>query len=98
MQEIHPWAYRRGRGLVARHTLSMSCYALAQRIGVNPPRVYNIVKGRRDITADTALRLARLFGTSPVFWINLQGRYDLEVEEEKIAEAALAEIQPFAHA
>jgi plasmid maintenance system antidote protein VapI len=39
-----------------------------------------------------------LFGTSPVFWINLQGHYDLEVEEEKIGETALAEIQPFAHA
>lgn len=59
----------------------LTSYALAQEIGVDPPRIYKIVKGERSITADTALRLSRLFGTTPQFWLNLQARYDLEVAE-----------------
>lgn len=61
--------------------LDLTSYALAQRIGVDPPRIYKIVKGERSVTADTALRLSRLFGTTPRFWLNLQARYDLEVAE-----------------
>lgn len=57
---------------------------LAVAIGVPPRRINEIVHGRRRITADTALRLARYFGTSPQFWINLQSHYDLEVEAEHI--------------
>jgi addiction module HigA family antidote len=72
-------------------------YALAKAIGVDPPRVYEIVRGRRAITADTALRLARYFGTAPVFWLNLQSHYDLEVEESRAGES-VAKIQPLAHA
>jgi addiction module HigA family antidote len=77
--------------------LEITPYALAKAIGVDPPRVYEIVRGRRAITADTALRLARYFGTSPEFWLNLQSHYDLEVEEGRAGES-VAKIQPLAHA
>ncbi len=50
---------------------------LARRIGVSYPRVNELVRGRRDVTPDTALRLGRLFGTTPEFWLNLQQAYDL---------------------
>ena len=53
---------------------------LAVAIGVPPRRVNEIVHGKRRITADTALRLAKYFGTSPEFWMNLQSHYDLRVE------------------
>ncbi len=58
--------------------LGLSQYALAKAIHVPAPRVGNIVHGTRSITPDTALRLARAFGTTPRFWMNLQTRYDLE--------------------
>jgi addiction module HigA family antidote len=51
---------------------------------VPPRRINEIVRGSRSITADTALRLARYFGTSERFWLNLQTRYDLEVEKERL--------------
>ncbi len=77
--------------------LEMTPYALAKAIGVDPPRVYEIVKGRRTISASTALRLARYFGTSAEFWLNLQSHYELEVEEERSGES-VAKIRPLAHA
>lgn len=77
--------------------LEITPYALAKAIDVDPPRVYEIVRGRRAITAGTALRLARYFGTSPEFWLNLQSHYDLEVEGDRAAES-VAKIQPLAHA
>lgn len=58
----------------------LSQYRLAQDISVPPRRINKIVHGTRSITADTALRLARYFGTSEQFWLNLQAHYDLEVE------------------
>jgi antitoxin HigA-1 len=66
-------------------------------IGVPPRRINEIVHGTRRISADTALRLARYFGTSERFWINLQARYDLEVERDRLG-AALDQIQPLASA
>jgi antitoxin HigA-1 len=62
--------------------LGLSQAKLAAELGVNPGRISQIVAGRRGITADTALRLARYFGTSPEFWMNLQARYDLEVAKD----------------
>jgi addiction module HigA family antidote len=59
-------------------------YRLARDIGVPPRRINEIVKGRRAITADTALRLGRYFGMSPEFWLNLQSHYDLEQEQERL--------------
>ena len=77
--------------------LEITPYALAKAIDVDPPRVYRIVDGEQAITADTALRLARYFGTSPEFWLNLQSHYELEIKEDQIGER-VAKIQPFAHA
>jgi addiction module HigA family antidote len=62
----------------------LSQYRLAKDISVPPRRINEIVHGQRSITADTALRLARYFGTSERFWLNLQARYDLEVEKERL--------------
>ncbi len=76
--------------------LGMTPNKLAKEIGVDPPRVYAIVRGRRAISADTALRLGRYFGTSAEFWLNLQGHYDLEVEEERSGESIEREVQPLA--
>jgi addiction module HigA family antidote len=64
--------------------LGVSQYRLAKEISVSPRRVNEIVHGSRAITADTALRLARYFGTTDRFWLNLQARYDLEVERDRL--------------
>ncbi len=64
--------------------LGISQYRLAGDIHVPPRRINEIVHGIRSITADTALRLARYFGTSAAFWMNLQARYDLEVQKDKL--------------
>ena len=64
--------------------LGISQYRLAKSISVPPRRINEIVHGKRSISADTALRLARFFGTSDRFWLNLQVRYDLEVEKERL--------------
>ena len=64
--------------------LEISQHKLAVDIGVPPRRINEIVHGKRRISADTALRLARYFGTSERFWLNLQGRYDLEVERDRL--------------
>ncbi|MGH4021339.1 MAG: HigA family addiction module antitoxin [Pseudonocardiaceae bacterium] len=68
-------------------------HRLAVDIGVPPRRINEIVHGKRRISADTALRLARYFGTSERFWLNLQGRYDLEVVRDRLG-PVLDEIRP----
>lgn len=65
--------------------LEITQYRLAQDIGVHPRRINEIVHGKRAISADTALRLARYFGLSERYWLNLQARYDLEVEKDRLA-------------
>ncbi len=67
--------------------LGVSQYLLAKEIQVPARRINEIVHGQRRISADTALRLARFFGTSERFWINLQSRYDLEVEKDRLGDA-----------
>jgi addiction module HigA family antidote len=64
--------------------MDVSQYRLAKDLSVPPRRINEIVHGDRAITADTALRLARYFGTSDRFWLNLQMRYDLEVEKDRL--------------
>ena len=64
--------------------LELSQYRVARDLSVPPRRINEIVHGHRGITADTALRLARYFGTSARFWLNLQARYDLEVENDRL--------------
>lgn len=73
--------------------LDVSQNRLAVAIGVPPRRINEIVHGKRRITADTALRLARYFGTTDRFWLNLQTRYDLEVEKDHLGNA-LDDIKP----
>ncbi|WP_112135158.1 HigA family addiction module antitoxin [Glycomyces dulcitolivorans] len=77
--------------------LGISQYRLALAIAVPPRRINEIVHGKRRISADTALRLARYFGTSERFWMNLQNRYDLEIERDRLAKD-LRQIKPFATA
>ncbi len=67
--------------------LAVSQYQLAKEIGVPARRINEIVHGQRRISADTALRLARFFETSERFWINLQSRYDLEIEKDRLGDA-----------
>jgi addiction module HigA family antidote len=67
--------------------LGVSQYRLAKDIHVPARRINEIVHGTRAISADTALRLARYFGVSPQFWMNLQAHYDLEVEQDKVGHA-----------
>ena len=75
--------------------LGVTQHRLAVSIGVPPRRINEIVHGKRRISADTALRLARYFGTSERFWINLQARYDLEVERDNLG-SKLEAITPLA--
>lgn len=67
--------------------LGVTQHRLAVAIGVSPRRINEIVHGKRRISADTALRLARFFGTSERFGLNLQSRYDIEVEKDKLADS-----------
>jgi addiction module HigA family antidote len=73
--------------------LGLTQHRVAVAINVPPRRINEIVHGKRGITADTALRLARFFGTTERFWLNLQGRYDLEIEKDRLS-AALDRIEP----
>jgi addiction module HigA family antidote len=81
MEPIHP-----GEILLEEYLkpLGISQYRLAKNISVPPRRINEIVHGKRAITADTALRLARFFGSSERIWLNLQVRYDLEVERDRL--------------
>ncbi len=71
--------------------LDMSARALAQEIGVPANRISDIVRGRRGVTADTALRLARYFRTDPRFWLNLQAAHDLSVAKAETDYSKLPE-------
>ncbi len=73
--------------------LGLSQYRVAKDIGVPALRISQIVRGERSITADTALRLARYFGTSANVWLRLQARYDLEVTEAKSAKRINREVK-----
>ncbi len=72
--------------------LGISQYRTAKDTSVPPRRINEIVHGKRAITADTALRLARYFGTSERFWLNLQARYDLEVERDRLGDRLAREV------
>ena len=89
MRPIHPGEVLREEFLLP---LSLSANALAIALGVPAPRVNDIVRERRGISADTALRLARYFGTSAEFWMGLQADHDLRLAE-RAANDALAKIR-----
>ena len=73
--------------------LSLSQYRVAKDIGVSPIRINQIVHGKRAITADTAMRLARYFGTSAEVWLRLQAGYELEVAQEQLGERIKQEVR-----
>lgn len=72
--------------------MGLSQYRLAKDIHVPPRRINEIVLGKRAITADTGLRLARFFGTSAQFWMNLQSRYDLQIVQDELGERLSREV------
>lgn len=76
--------------------LGVSQYRLSKEISVPPRRINEIVKGSRAITANTALRLARFFGTSERFWLNLQSHFELETERDRLGGKLLQEVHVLA--
>ena len=75
--------------------LALSQNRLGLDLGIPPQRIGDIVRGRRGITADTALRLARYFGTTPQFWLNLQTRFELDVARQShLPEQIAAQVRP----
>ncbi len=92
---IHPGEILQADFLEA---FGLSQYRLAQDISVPARRINEIVLGKRGITADTALRLARYFGTSDRFWLNLQARFDLETQRDLLGARLEEEVQPLQHA
>jgi addiction module HigA family antidote len=89
MAPIHP-----GEVLLADflEPIGLSQYRLAHDISVPPRRINEIVHGKRAISADTALRLARYFKTTERFWMNLQARYDLEMERDRLGDRLKSEV------
>ncbi len=91
MPPIHPGVTLREDFL---KPLGLSANRLAIELHVPVTRVNDIVRCRRAITADTALRLARYFGTTPQFWTNLQANYDLELAQDTAGAEIAAQVQP----
>ena len=78
--------------------MGISQYRLAKGIGVPPRRINEIVHGKRAVTADTALRLSRFFDMSDRFWLNLQMRYELESEKDRLGPLLETQVEVFAKA
>ena len=93
MRPIHPGEILRKEYLVP---LGMSAHALAMALHVPAPRINDIVRERRSVTPDTALRLARFFDTSAQFWLNLQSSFDLKQAEHETGRLIQREVRPLA--
>ena len=91
LSPIHPGEIVRKEFL---DPMGVIVYALAKAIKVPRSRVNDIVRGRRSRSADTALRFARYFGTTPEFWINLQSRFDLEMAKQTVGQIVEKEVSP----
>jgi len=91
LQAVHPGEILMEEFLIP---LEISQYRVAKDTSVPPRRINEIVHGKRSISADTALRLARYFGNSELFWLNLQNRYDLEVERDRLGDRLESEVMP----
>jgi len=89
MRPIHPGEILREEFLVP---MGMTAHALALELKVPAPRINDIVRERRAITPDTALRLARYFGNTPQFWMNLQSSYDLKITERETGYAIVRQV------
>jgi antitoxin HigA-1 len=95
MRPIHPGEILREEFLAP---LELTANALAMRLHVPAPRINDIVRERRSITPDTALRLARCFDTTAQFWLNLQSSYDLKLAESECGRKIAEEVRPLARA
>jgi addiction module HigA family antidote len=91
MRPIHPGEVLREEFL---GPLGMTAHALAQALRVPAPRVNDLARGRRSVTPDTALRLARYFDTTPQFWLNLQANYDLKIASREMGKRIEREVEP----
>jgi addiction module HigA family antidote len=89
MKPIHPGEILMKEFL---EPIGITQYRLAKDISVVPRRINEIVHGKRSITADTALRLSRYFGTSERFWLNLQTRYDMELQKDLLGDRLQKEV------
>ena len=95
MTPVHPGEVLREEFM---EPMGLSQNELARGLGVSPRRINEIVNEKRSVTADTALRLARYFGMSAEFWINLQSRYDLDVASDELTDRLDSEVRPYAAA
>lgn len=91
MRPVHPGEILRDE----LEDLGLSANAMAQALDVPANRVSAILKGQRGVTADTALRLSRFFGTTPQVWMNLQKTYELRVAENKSGNAIAKKVKPW---
>ena len=91
MRPVHPGEVLREEYL---EPLGMSVNALARELGIGAARLNEIVLGRRGVSADTALRLARYFGTTPELWLNLQAFYDLRTAQRKVGRTIERTVKP----
>jgi addiction module HigA family antidote len=87
---VHPGVYLKE----LLDELGISQYRLAKDLGVPAMRINHVVNGRRPVTAEFALRLGRYFGQNPRYWLNLQGRYDMDLAEDALLEEISQEVQP----
>ena len=87
---VHPGVYLKE----LLEELGVSQYRLAQDMGVPAMRVSHVVRGRRPVTAELALRLGRYLGQSPRYWLNLQSRYDMDLAEEVFGDRVEREVRP----
>ena len=92
MKPVHPGEILQEEFLVP---MKLSQNGLARGLGVPPRRINEIVHGTRRVTADTALRLARFFGTSPQFWLGLQTEYELEIEKDRLKDRLEKEVREY---
>ena len=88
---VHPGIYLRE----LLEELGLSQYRLAQEIRVPAMRISHVVRGKRPVTAELALRLGQYFRQSPRYWLNLQSRYDMDIAEETLGERVAREVRPF---
>ena len=94
MRLIHPGEVLRDE----LEVIGMNPHAFAKQLAVPPNRITSILKGERGVSADTALRLSRFFGTTPEFWLNLQATFDLKTAENKMGKIIQKEIRPYTEA
>src|SRR3989304_3372853 len=89
---VHPGVYLKE----LLDELALSQYRLAKDIGVPAMRINYIIKGKRPVTAELALRLGKYFGQNPRYWLNLQSRYDMDVAEDTLSVPLEQQVRPFA--